>query len=187
MQLRLKKLGAVSQFVLCTGTAIALAHAAQYTKPNIKPGLWEVTVTPKMSGEMPIPDDQLAKMTPEQRAKVEAMVKGQGSKPHVYKDCMTPEKIAKGFEMERGAEEASCKRNVISSTASELTLHDECDHTNRKTVSDVHFEFKGGTEINGKLHIVTTASGKSMTVDSTVSGKYVTASCGTVKDAEPVN
>jgi hypothetical protein len=100
---------------------------------------------------------------------------------------MTPEKIAKGFEMERGADEASCKRNVISSTASELTLHDECDHTTRKTVSDVHFEFKGGTQINGKLHIVTTASGKSMTVDSTVVGKYVTASCGSVKDAEPAN
>jgi hypothetical protein len=49
----------------------------------------------------------------------------------------------------------------------------------------VHFEFKGGTQISGKLHIVTTASGKSMTVDSTVEGKYVTASCGTVKDAEP--
>ena len=177
----------LSRFVLCAGAAVALAQAAEYTKPNIKPGLWEVTVTPKMSGEMPIPDDQLAKMTPEQRAKVEAMVKGQGSKPHVYKDCMTPEKIAKGFEMERGADEASCKRNVISSTANELTVHDECNHTNRKTVSDVHFEFKGGTQINGKLHIVTTASGKSMTVDSTVEGKYVTASCGSVKDAEPAN
>jgi hypothetical protein len=180
MQLRI-----VSQFVLCALAAAALVEAAEYTRPNIKPGLWQVTVTPQMSGEMPIPDDQLAKMTPEQRAKVEAMVKGAGSKPHVYKDCMTPAKIAKGFEMERGADEAACKRNVVSSTAAELTLHDECNHTNRKTVSDVHFEFKGGTQINGKLHIVTTASGKTMTVDSTVEGKYVAASCGAVKDAEP--
>jgi len=175
----------VSQFVLCALAAAALVEAAEYTKPNIKPGLWQVTVTPKMSGEMPIPEDQLAKMTPEQRAKIDAAMKGAGSKPHVYKDCMTPEKIAKGFQMERGADEASCKRNIITSTASELTLHDECNHTNRKTVSDVHFEFKGGTQINGKMHIVTTSSGKSMTVDSSVAGKYVTASCGSVKDAEP--
>ena len=76
----------LSQFALCAGAAIALAQAAEYAKPNIKPGLWEVTVTPKVSGEMPIPEDQLAKMTPEQRAKVEAMVKGAGSKPRVYKD-----------------------------------------------------------------------------------------------------
>lgn len=175
----------VSQFALCAVAAIAVAQAAGYTKPNIKPGLWEVTVTPKMSGEMPIPDEQLAKMTPEQRAKVEAMIKGAGSKPHVYKDCMTPEKIAKGFEMERSADEAACKRNIVSSSASELTVHDECNHPNRKSISDVHFEFKGGTELNGKLHIVTTASGKTMTVDSTVVGKYVGASCGAVKDAEP--
>jgi hypothetical protein len=175
----------VAQFVLCTLAAAALVEAAEYTKPNIKPGLWQVTVTPKMSGEMPIPEDQLAKLAPEQRAKIEAAMKGAGSKPHVYKDCMTPEKIAKGFEMERGADEASCKRNIITSTASELTLHDECNHTNRKTVSDVHFEFKGGTQINGKMHIVTTSSGKSMTVDSSVEGKYVAASCGSVKDAEP--
>ena len=95
----------ISRIALCAVAVTTLVHAADYTKPNIKPGLWEVTVTPKMSGEMPIPDDQLAKMTPDQRAKVEAMVKGAGSKPHVYKDCMTPEKIAKGFEMERGADE----------------------------------------------------------------------------------
>jgi uncharacterized protein DUF3617 len=177
----------VSRLALCAVAVTTLVQAAEYTKPNIKPGLWEVTVTPKMSGEMPIPDDQLAKMTPDQRAKIEAMMKGAGSKPHVYKDCMTPEKIAKGFEMERGADEQACKRNVISSTASELTLHDECNHTNRKTVSDVHFEFKSGTQLSGKLHIVTTASGKSMTVDSTVEGKFVTVSCGAVKDAEPVN
>ncbi len=54
-------------------------------------------MTPKVSGEMPIPEDQLAKMTPEQRAKVEAMVKGAGSKPHVYKDCMTPGEDCKGL------------------------------------------------------------------------------------------
>jgi hypothetical protein len=181
------KLKIVSRLALCAVAVTTLVQAADYTKPNIKPGLWEVTVTPRMSGEMPIPDDQLAKMTAEQRAKVEAMVKGEASKPHVYKDCMTPEKIAKGFQMEQGPDELACKRNIISSTASELTLHDECNHTNRKSVSDVHFTFKSGTQIDGTMHIVTTASGKSMTVDSTVAGKFVTASCGAIKDAEPVN
>jgi len=174
----------VSQIVLCAA-AVTLVHAAQYTKPNIKPGLWEVSVTPRMSGEMPIPEEQLAKMTPEQRAKIEAAIKGAGSKPHVYKECMTPEKIAKGFEMDRGADEASCKRTIISSTASELTLHDECNDPKRKSLSDVHFEVKGGTQMTGKIHIVVTSSGKSMTVDSSLQGKYLSASCGAVKDTEP--
>ncbi|MBS0420558.1 MAG: DUF3617 domain-containing protein [Proteobacteria bacterium] len=180
MQLRM-----IPQIALCAVGALAAVQAAELTKPNIKPGLWEVSVSPKMSGEMPIPEDQLAKMTPEQRARIEAAMKNAGAKPHVYKECMTPEKIAKGFEMDRGADAASCKRNVISSTPSELTLHDECNDPKRKSSTDVHFEIKGGTQMNGKVHIVVTQSGKSMTVDSTLTGKWLAASCGSVKDSEP--
>jgi hypothetical protein len=180
MQLRM-----IPQIALCAVGAMAAVQAAEIIKPNIKTGLWEISVTPKMSGEMPIPEEQLAKMTPEQRARIEAAMKNAGSKPRVYKECMTPEKIAKGFEMDRGADAASCKRNVISSSPSELTLHDECNDTKRKSSTDVHFEIKGGTQMNGKVHIVVTQSGKSMTVDSTLQGKWLAASCGSVKDAEP--
>jgi len=165
----------------------ARVQAAQMIQPNIKPGLWEVTTNPKMTGEMPIPEEQLAKMTPEQRTRLEAAMKAgmlNGNKPRVYKDCMTPEKIARGFEMDRGADEASCKRNIVSSTASELTLHDECENPKRKSVTDVHFEIKGGTQMNGKINVVITSSGKTMTVVSTVQGKWLGASCGAVKDAE---
>ncbi len=180
MQLRM-----IPHIALCAVGAVAAVHAAELTKPNIKPGLWEVSVSPKMSGEMPIPEDQLAKMTPEQRARLEAAMKNAGGKPHIYKECMTPEKIAKGFEMDRGADSASCKRNVISSTSSELTLHDDCNDPKRKSSTDVHFEIKGGKQMDGKVHIVVTQSGKSMTVDSTLSGKWLSASCGSVKDSEP--
>jgi hypothetical protein len=38
--------------------------------------------------------------------------------------------------------------------------------------------------MNGKINVVVTSSGKTMTVDSTVQGKWLSASCGTVKDAE---
>jgi hypothetical protein len=171
----------------CAAAVTALVQAAELTRPNIKPGLWEVTTNPHMSGEMPIPEEQLAKMTPEQRTRLEAAMKagmGNGSKPRVYKECMTPEKIARGFEMDRGADEASCKRNVVSSSATELTLHDECNNPSRKSVTDVHFEIKGGTQMTGKINVVVTSSGKTMTVDSTVKGKWLGASCGAVKDAE---
>jgi len=170
---------------LCAVGTIAAVQAADIVKPNIKPGLWEISVTPRMSGEMPIPADQLAKMTPAARARIEAAMKNAGAKPRVYKECMTPEKIAKGFEMDRGADAASCKRNVIASSSSELTLHDECNDTTRKSSTDVHFEIKGGTQMNGKVHIVVTQSGKSTTVDSTLTGKWLSTSCGSIKDAEP--
>jgi hypothetical protein len=51
-------------------------------------------------------------------------------------------------------------------------------------VTDVHFEVKGGTQMSGKINVVMTSAGKTMTVNSTVQGKWLGASCGTVKDAE---
>jgi hypothetical protein len=171
-----------------TGLAVtALVQAAEFTKPNIKPGLWEVTNNPQISGEMPIPEDQLAKMTPEQRTRLQAAMQAnmaKTTKPRVYKECMTPEKIARGFETNANADDSSCKRNVISSTANELTLHDECDKPERKTVTDVHFEVKGGTQMSGKISVVINSAGKTMTVNSTIQGKWLSANCGTVKDAE---
>ena len=47
--------------VACAAAGGALVQAAQMSKPNIKPGLWEITTNPKVSGEMPIPEEQLAK------------------------------------------------------------------------------------------------------------------------------
>lgn len=163
----------------------AWVHAADVTKPNIKPGLWEVTTTPHISGEMPIPEDQLAKMTPEQRAKLQAAMQQHQTKPRVYKECMTPEKIARGFDIDRSGEDASCKRNVVSSSANELTLHDECSKPDRKTVMDVHFEVKGGTQMSGKINVLMTSAGKTMTINNTLQGKWLGANCGTVTDAEP--
>jgi hypothetical protein len=162
-------------------------QAAELTKPDIKPGLWEVSINPKVSGEMPIPEDQLAKMTPEQRARLQAAMQAnmaKNAKPRVYKECMTPEKIARGFAIDPHGEDSSCKRNVVSSSAKELTLHDECNKPERKTVTDVHFEVKRGTQMSGKINVVMTSAGKTMTVNNTMQGKWLGASCGTVKDAE---
>jgi hypothetical protein len=171
--------------LVLTGLAATLSvQAANLVKPNIKPGLWEVTSNPQISGQMPIPDEDLAKMTPEQRARMEAAMKSAGGQPHVYKDCMTPEKIAHGFDIDRH-EDSSCTRKIVSSSANEVTLHDECNKPKRKTVSDVHFEVKGTTAMTGKITVVMTSdSGKSMTVNTTLQGKWLSASCGAIKDSE---
>src|SRR5262249_23705437 len=131
---------------LATLSATALVQAAELMKPNIKPGLWEVTNHPQVSGQLPIPEEQLAKLTPEQRARMEATLKSyatNSAKPRVYKECMTAEKIARGFDIAKHGEDSSCTRKIVSSSTDELTLHDECNKHDAKTVSDVHFEVKG--------------------------------------------
>jgi hypothetical protein len=121
MRLALPRL--VSIALTCLSATVAV-RAADVVKPDIKPGLWEVSDNPQITGKMPIPDEELAKLTPEQRARMEAAMKNAAGKTHVYKECMTPEKIAR-FDMNPHGDDSSCKRKVISSTPHELTLHDE--------------------------------------------------------------
>lgn len=173
--------------VAVAGLCITGARAADPVKPDIRPGLWEVSMNPQVSGEMPIPDDQLAKMPPEQRARFEAAIKAamsKGAMARTYKECMTPEKIAHGFDVDKNGDEASCKRKVISSSSTELTLHDECNRQDGKTVSDMHFQVKGGTQASGEVKVVSTSGSKTMTVNSSIQGKWLAASCGNIKDRE---
>jgi hypothetical protein len=176
--------------VACASVAVVgLARAVDITAPNIKPGLWEVTSNPKFSGQMPISEEQLAKMPPDRRAKFEAAMQStlnNEGKPRVYKECMTPEKIARGFEIEKRGDDKSCKRNVIHSSSSELQIHDECTKPDGKSVTDLHFQVAGGTQMTGKVDVVITTGTRTMTVNSTLQGKWLGANCGTVKDAEPV-
>ena len=93
--------------VSCSPTLWA---ADNITPLNVKEGLWEMTMTHSMTG-MPavpnIPPDALAKLPPEQRARVEAMMKGG---PNVQKVCITKEKLEKhsAFSNNRG----DCTRTV---------------------------------------------------------------------------
>jgi len=60
-------------------SAVALWAVDSITPLNVKEGLWEMTVTHSMTG-MPaapnLPPDALAKLPPDQRARIEVMMNG---------------------------------------------------------------------------------------------------------------
>ena len=62
--------------ILCAlgagGVAVALALAGEIPQLNVKLGLWEISTHPQVSGNLPITDEQLQKLPPDQRAKFEA-------------------------------------------------------------------------------------------------------------------
>ena len=151
---------------------------------NVKEGLWEVTVVHSMTG-MPtssmanIPPDALAKMTPQQRAQVEAMMGGKPS-TDVRKECVTKEKLAKNaaFSNTRG----ECMRTVVSSTGRRLEAKFHCEE--KQSVSDGNFvmEALGSDNVKGTMHMVAnTGSGHNMTMDLTITSKYLGSDCGDVK------
>src|SRR5208282_5648055 len=111
----------------------SLWAADSITALDVKEGLWEMTVTHSMSG-MPatpnIPPDVLAKMPPEQRARVEAAMKG-GPSTDVRKECITKEKLEKhsAFSNNRG----DCTRTVVNSTGSKLEVKIHCEEKQAST------------------------------------------------------
>ena len=71
-----------------------MATSAGAESFNAKPGAWELNFTTLTTG-MLIPPDVLAKMPPEQRAKIEQSMQARSGKPrtHASKTCVTQEDL----------------------------------------------------------------------------------------------
>ena len=155
--------------------------ADSITPLNLKEGLWEMTVTHSMSG-MPatpnIPPDVLAKMPPEQRARIEAAMKGEPS-TDVRKECITKEKLEKhsAFSNNRG----DCTRTVVNSTGRKLEVKIHCEEKQSSTDGTLALETVGSDRVKGTMQSVTNANGHTMNMNFTFSSKYLGPACGDVK------
>jgi hypothetical protein len=167
--------------VLIIASAQGLWAADNITPLKVKEGLWEVTVTHSMTG-MPgmanIPPETLAKMPPEQRARIEGMMKGTPT-TDVRKDCVTKEKLEKNsaFANNRG----ECTRTVVSSTGSKLEVKFHCEEKQSSSDGTFLMEAIGSDNVKGTMHMTSTGSGHNMTMDFTISSKYLGPACGDVK------
>lgn len=162
--------------------SLTLFAADKITPLNVKEGLWEMTVTHSMTGmpAMPaIPPDTLAKMTPEQRARIEAMMKG-GPKTDVRKECVTKEKLEKQSAFSDDRKE--CTRTVLTSTGSKLEMKIHCESGEQGSMDGTLLvEVIGSDNVKGKMQAVTNASGRTMNMNFTFSSRYLGPACGDVK------
>ncbi len=125
-------IGFVSLGVLC---GIAFAQTSR-----LKPGLWEAASEMNIGDVASmIPPDKLAKMTPEQRAQVEAMMKRSAGNPMSTKLCYTKEQLDKGlnYNMERAG---TCTSKTISNNGSKQVSEVSCDNGKTKTTGTVSME-----------------------------------------------
>lgn len=171
------------------GIVVMLPASADGTKVNLDAdtGLWEVTTHPQMSGTLNIPDEQLQKMTPEQRARVEAALKSvteNVNQEHVIRQCLTPGERSKGFDL--GNEGSSCKTTVRRNTSSELEVRRECSADNEVRTTTEHFRMSGRRHMSGTVDAAMSQNGKPVTMHMTIEGKWLAADCGGVKDAQVV-
>ena len=150
---------------------------------DIKLGLWEVTSTIAMTGMPPIPPDALAKMTPEQRAKMEAVMgarSGGSPKTTSQKVCITREKLDKqnAFNDER----KNCTRTVVTSSSKKLEIKLQCTEQQNTTMSGtIHVEALNSETVKGSVRMATTGGARSMNMNSDFTSRYLGSACGDVK------
>lgn len=149
---------------------------------DIKPGLWEFTASMQMSGAPPIPN--LDQMTPEQRARIEAVLKNSGARPITSKKCITREGIQKAIAEASSSKDKPCAPKLVSSSPSKVVVHIECSAEGRemKSNGDIVVERQDSEHFTATGAVkVTSASGRTMEMKSSMTGTFVSSDCGNLK------
>lgn len=162
--------------------------AADIKPLDAKPGLWETKASTEMGGlpKMPatpsLPPEVLARMSPEQRAQMEAMIKaGAGGAPMVTttKVCMTRESLANPTAFSRV--EKSCTPSVVSSSGSKQEIHVECNQSGRKMTGDLTVERVDAEHIRGNMVMQGGEAPREINIKMSFETKWISADCGDVK------
>ena len=145
---------------------------------DVKLGLWEVTTVTQSNGMPPM---DLSKLTPEQQARVEAMMKQRQSKPQTTtrKACLHKEDLDKSQFLLDKDNNPSCKRDVVS-TSKTLKIKMACAG-NQKGSTDLNFEALSPENVRGTMNMIMGEGPRAMTVNATFTAHYLAPVCGDVK------
>lgn len=154
---------------------------------DIKLGLWETSATMQAAGmpnagTMPIPEEALARMTPEQRSRVEAMRKGRsGGSPMTTKVCITRESLSSGAAFSR--QQNNCSSKIVSATPGHQQVHVDCDMEGMKSTGDLTIDRVDAEHTKGQMVMKTSPQGRPVETKMSFESKWVSADCGNVKPA----
>ena len=162
---------------LVTVPASALADSL-----NAKPGAWEMTTTTLTTGN-PAPADALAKMPPEQRARIEQAMQARAGKPstHVKKSCVTKEDLDRDRMIKSDDDDAKCARKILSKTSVRVAYEQTCAAPHAST-SNVTIEARSPESMVVSMDMAQGGSAGKVHVD--IKGRWLGASCAGIKDAD---
>jgi Protein of unknown function (DUF3617) len=173
----MKKSNLTLAIVICALPFAALAGQ----KINVKTGLWEMTMKMAMSGMPAIPPEALAKMPPEQRARIEAMTNGSGGgTTHTSQSCVTEKDLERGIDPQTDKQQ-NCK--VVSSTvtSSSMEMHMACDGPQVKGTGVMKMAVSNREQVEGDMKMDMVSNGRPINMTTHISGKWLSADCGSVK------
>lgn len=166
----------ISTAVMVAGlTAALLAQGAP--KINVRLGLWEITTTVTVGGDMPV---DTSNMSPDQAARVKAAM-GAMMGPHTNtsKSCLTQEKFNQGLL----SDNKNCKSTIVTNTSTALEVQMECAEPSGQGTTSIqaHFEAPTPDTMKGSFKGTTAMGTQKMMSNGTTTGKWLGADCGNIK------
>lgn len=153
---------------------------------NVKTGLWQVTETSTATGLPPITPEmqaRLDKMTPEQRAQLQAAMNSRFNgtpQTTTYKTCVTKDELNKNaFD---GPDE-KCTWTVVNSTGSDMEAQGTscAAGKNQGMKTDITMKLHAVDSENVKATVqgTSTGNGNTVNVNAAFTGKWIGATCPT--------
>lgn len=159
--------------IIFTGLLLPLLVLAA-DRLNVRTGLWEITTSTVTQGTPQIPADVLAKMTPQQRAQMEAAFASRAAAgPHVNttRDCITEEDLTKPFYREK-----ECSAKIVKNTATSQEIDVVCagEHSN---TGKMHINTPTPESMNGTMELRMSGGEDAMVIKTQLKGRWLGASC----------
>ncbi len=146
---------------------------------NVKTGLWRVTTITVTKGEMPIPTEMLARLTPQQRTRMEERMKARSPErttTTTEKICVTKEQLGQGPAF--GEDRKQCVRKVLASTSKKANMKIECEQEGVKGDGILQFEALAPESVTGYEHITASDGTHTMHSTSTITAHWIGPACG---------
>jgi hypothetical protein len=139
---------------------------------DLKTGSWEVMMATTVTG-VPIPQDALAKMPPDQHAKFEEAMKARAGKVNTstMHTCVTKEDLDRGDLMK--SERENCTRKVIDQSARRFEVEESCAAP-EPSQTHMTFDSKSPDAYNA---IIERSQGEGGKVHIELNGHWVEAKC----------
>ena len=150
-------------------------HGVKYQPLNVKPGLWEKTLTITRTGALPIPPEMLNRLTPEQRARMEERMKANSAghtTTNTETSCITREDLEKPMKFDN-----QCTWTILESTSTKAKGNVSCEGSGMKMNGNGEFGAPDPEHMKGSVHTTSSGGGNTMTIDATFTSKWLSASC----------
>lgn len=178
-----------SRIILSALTVLLGTSGVAQAQMNMKPGLWETKIIrmnvdgQDMLAQMSKAQEQMrqafAKMPPEQRKKMEAMIPNMGGDMMTQRICVTPDMAGMNGAMPPARSE--CAPPKLNRSGNRVNFEMTCKQGTGQMVAKGE-TILNGDQISSKMNAVTTeSSGKKRTMQNESQMKFISGDCGKVK------